>query len=276
MLNLVTVVGENTHLLPHMLKHYKNIVDKIYVVVYRQSENDGILDEVKALGIEPYLVVTEEKYNWGRVTDLYNFVKSTKPDEWWIVSDDDELQVYPRPVRDIIAECERNGYDFVTGGFVDRIGKDGTFPIVTSETNLTEAFPLAGYFRYPMSGACPNKVTLMKGHQKITSGQHYALFEAGDNSWGIRHEKRMPTLQCFVQVHHFKWDSTCVERIKKVAAVNNKHSYSAEYQTMYDAIKDNGFKIDINKPEYMIEELKDLSYISYTKWNRLRKKIIRI
>ena len=275
MLNLVTVVGENTHLLPHMLNHYRDIVDKIYVVVYRQSEDDGILDEVKALGIEPYLIVTEEKYNWDRVTDLYNFVKSTKPDEWWIVSDDDELQVYPRPVHEIIEECERHGYDFVTGGFIDRIGKDGIFPVVTPETNLTEAFPYAGFFRYPMSGACPNKVTLMKGHQRVTSGQHYALFDSG-NSWGTRHEKRMPTLNCFTQVHHFKWDSTCVDRIKKVADVNNEHSYSAEYLTMYNAIKDNGFKIDITNPEYMVEEVNDLSYVTYTKWNQLRKKIIKI
>ena len=40
--NLVTVVGENTHILPHMLKHYEDKVDKVYVVVYRQSNDDGI------------------------------------------------------------------------------------------------------------------------------------------------------------------------------------------------------------------------------------------
>ena len=33
MLNLVTVVGRNTHILPHMLKHYEGMVDKIYVGV---------------------------------------------------------------------------------------------------------------------------------------------------------------------------------------------------------------------------------------------------
>jgi len=126
-----------------------------------------------------------------------------------------------------------------------------------------------------MSGACPNKVTLMKGYQKVTPGQHYALFDHG-NSWGTRHEKRMPTLDCFAQVHHFKWDYTCVERIKKVADTNNEYSYSAEYQKMYDAIKDNDFKIDIKNPEYMVEEVNDLSYISYTKSNTLRKKIIKI
>tara|TARA_B100000035_G_scaffold282722_1_gene264465 strand:+ start:561 stop:743 length:183 start_codon:yes stop_codon:yes gene_type:complete len=57
-LNLVTVVGHNTTLLPHMIKHYENIVDEIYVVVYRQDESDGILEEVLNLGITPYKVVT--------------------------------------------------------------------------------------------------------------------------------------------------------------------------------------------------------------------------
>ena len=50
--NLVTVVGENTHILPHMLKHYEDIIDKAYVAVYRQSDNDGILEEIEELGIE--------------------------------------------------------------------------------------------------------------------------------------------------------------------------------------------------------------------------------
>ena len=88
--NLVTVVGENTHILPHMLKHYEDKVDKVYVVVYRQSNDDGILEEIEELGIKPFWVVTEPKYNWERVTHIYNTVKKKKSNDWWIVSDDDE------------------------------------------------------------------------------------------------------------------------------------------------------------------------------------------
>ena len=84
--NLVTVVGHNITMLPHMLEHYKNIVDEIYVVVYRQHENDGILDEIKSLGITPHKVVTEEKFNWERVTQLYNEIKRNKNDVWRVVS----------------------------------------------------------------------------------------------------------------------------------------------------------------------------------------------
>ena len=116
--NLVTVVGENTHILPHMLKHYENKIDKAYVCVYQQGKNDGILQEIEELGIKPYLVFTEDQYNWNRVTEIYNKVKNAKPNDWWIVADDDELQVYPEPIEDIINKCERHGYDFVTGGFI--------------------------------------------------------------------------------------------------------------------------------------------------------------
>jgi len=279
MLNLVTVVGRNTHILPHMLKHYEDKVDKIYVAVYRQDENDGILEEVLDLGIKPCIVATEEKYNWERVTAIYNYIKRTKPKDWWIVSDDDELQVYPYEISDIIKECEKHNFDFVTGGFLDRIGPDGIFPEVTRETDIHSAFPYAGFFRYPMSKACPNKVTLMKGFQDICSGQHYATFKDGTNSWGKEHPKRMPIEEVFTQVHHFKWDSTCVERIKEVADINKPYAYSEEYKTMYDAIRVFDWKIDICNPEFKVEKLNNFSYIDYmdySKWNLLRDKIVTI
>lgn len=274
--NLVTVVGENTHILPHMLKHYEDKVDKMFVVVYRQKDDDKILEQVEELGITPFWVVTEPKYKWDRVTDIYNTIKLRHLNEWWIVSDDDELQLYPYDIEDIIKHCENKGYDFVTGGFLDRIGPNGTFPEVTRETDLHKAFPYGGFFRYPMSGACPNKVTLMKGYQSITSGQHYAKFTDGTNSWGTSHPKRMPVEECFTQVHHFKWDSTCVDRIKKVADVKKKYAYSEEYEKMYHAIKMFDFKIDINNPEFMFEKLQNFSYIEYIKWNKLTDLIIKV
>ena len=277
--NLVTVVGENTHILPHMLKHYEDVIDKAYVAVYRQSDDDGILEEIEELGIEPFMVFTEPKYNWERVTEIYNTIKQTKPNDWWIVSDDDELQVYPEPIEDIIDKCERHGYDFVTGGFLDRIGIDGTFPKVTRETDIHKAFPLAGFFRYPLSKACPNKVTLMKGYQNVTPGQHYASFNDGTNSWGTEHRRRMPIEECFTQVHHFKWDSTCVERIKKVADNKKDYSFSDEYKIMYNAIKDSGWKIDVNNLKFLVENMKELSYIEYMDyphWDTLINKIVTI
>lgn len=279
MLNLVTVVGRNTHILPHMLKHYEGLVDNVYVVVYRQSEDDNILEEVEKLGITPYHIETYRKFDWNHVTYLYNKIKLERPNDWWIVSDDDELQVYPAPLEDIIKHCEDNKYSFVSGGFIDRIGTNGTFPKVTSRTNIHKKFPLAGFFRYHMSKACPNKVTLMKGYQQITPGQHYAVFNDGSNSWGGYHPKRMPVEECFTQVHHFKWDSTVLERLKEVSEVHQPYSFHKEYSKMYRAISRSDWKIDIKNPLYKVEKLKDFSYINYEDyphWDELKDLIITI
>lgn len=265
-------------MLPHMLKHYENVIDKSYVVVYRHSDDDGILEEIEELGIKPFWVVTDKKYNWERVTHIYNTVKSKKPNDWWIVSDDDELQVYPDSLETITKHCDNNGYDFVTGGFIDRIGTQGSFPLVTRDTDIIKAFPLAGFFRYPMSGACPNKVTLMKGYQEITPGQHYAKF-GSTNSWGRSHPKRMPIEECFTQVHHFKWDSSVLERLLDVSETKESYSYYEEYSKMYRSIARNNWKIDINNTEYLVEKLKNNSYIEYkdySYWSELIEKIVKI
>ena len=277
-LNLVTVVGNNITMLPHMIKHYQNMVDEIYVVVYRQDENDTILSDIEELGIKPYKVVVEPKYNWERVTELYNEVKQTKPNDWWIVSDDDEFHIYPKPIREMIGECEENGWDFITGGFLDRIGKAGTFPIVTNETNIWEEFPLGGFFRYPMSGAMPNKCCVMKGSVDVTPGQHFAVIGDTD-TWrerGWNHPKRYPIEKGFIQVHHFKWDSTCIERIKEVSKTKKDYTYWKEYREMYIRLKRNKFLVDINEKDYYIDSIDTYDYSDYKHWSELTQKIVEI
>ena len=273
--NLVSVVGHNTTMLPHMFNHYKDIVDDMFIVVYRQKDNDKIVEEVESLGIKPFWIVTEPKFNWDRVTHIYNTVKLKYPNDWWLVSDDDELQIYPYDVKDIVKECTKYKYEFVTGGFLDRVGEGGTFPEVGIDSNIQELFPYAGFFRYPMSGACPNKVTLMKGSVQVSPGQHYVNFEDGKNSWGRQHPKRFPVEEVFTQVHHFKWDSTVINRIKEVSETKKIYTFWSEYKKMYDKIK-NTEKIDIKNPAFMFEKLNNFSYIEYKQWDKLREKIVLI
>jgi hypothetical protein len=283
-INLVTITGSRTTTLEHMLNHYHNIVDEIHVGVY-QWEEYSTLENVKEIvskfsKAKIVKIVTEPKFNWERVTELYNEIKRTKPNEWWVVSDDDEFHIYPKPIKELISECEENGWDFITGGFIDRIGENGEFPIVEKDSNIWEKFPLAGFFRFPMSGACPNKVCIMKGYVDVTPGQHYAIVEDGKNSWGTTHPKRYPVGRGdgLIQVHHFKWDSTCSDRIKDVADIKQEYSFSDEYNKMYQAIKTNNFRIDITNKEFLIEKMINTksNFFDYTYWNRLSKIIIKI
>jgi hypothetical protein len=283
-IRLVTVTGSRTNTLHHMLNHYDDLVDEIYVVVYEWdgfSTYDTVYEIVKKFP-KAKIVRREikEKFNWEYVTQLYNETKSLHPNDWWVVSDDDEFHIYPKPIKELIFDCEENEWEFVTGGFIDRIGENGEFPQINEHTNIWAQFPLAGFFRYPMSGACPNKVCIMKGFVKVSSGQHYAEFEDGTNSWGTKHPKRYPIGrgEGLIQVHHFKWDNTCVERIKAVADIKKEYAFSTEYEIMYNAIQWNDFKIDINNEEFFIEKMNPQisDFSDYSKWNRLAKKITKI
>lgn len=278
-IRLVTVTGSRTNTLSHMLQHYTDLVDEIYVVVY-EWENFSTYDSVQEIvsKFSNAVIVrreVKEKYNWEYVTQLYNETKLMHPEDWWIVSDDDEFHIYSKDLREIIDECDDNGWILVRGGFVDRIGEGGTFPEIVEDEDIFEQFPLAGFFRYPLSGACPNKVCIMKGYVEITPGQHYAkLNEHTTWRWqGWNHPLIAPVEEYNVEVHHFKWDSTCIDRIKLVADIRKEYSYSDEYRKMYQALRSNNFEIDITNPEFMIEECRGFGY---DHWNKLFKKIISI
>jgi len=278
-IRLVTVTGSRTNTLSHMLSHYADIVDEIFVVVY-EWENFSTYNSVQEIVSHfPNAKIvrreTKEKFNWEYVTQLYNETKLMYPNDWWIVSDDDEFHIYSKQLDEIIEDCEENGWELVRGGFVDRIGIDGTFPEIKDNVDIFKQFPLAGFFRYPLSGACPNKVCIMKGYIEITPGQHYAKID-GQTTWkwqGWNHPLIAPVDEYNVQVHHFKWDSTCVDRIKAVADIKKEYSYSDEYLKMYQAIRRNNFQIDTTNPDFMIE---NDGFSDYGKWNILFKKIISI
>jgi hypothetical protein len=137
---------------------------------------------------------------------------------WFVIADIDEFHLYPEDSLDkLINDCEENNWDIVRGGFIDRIGRGGEFTEINDNLSIWDLFPNAGFFRHPMSQACPNKICVMKGYIEITSGQHYAKIN-DHTTWrwqGWNHPLIAPIETHSVQVHHFKWDSTSIERILK-------------------------------------------------------------
>lgn len=279
---LVTVTGYRTNTLEQMLNHYKNDVSEIHLVNYYSTDMDNKIafNHVREIAEKYGCVYHERKekvFNWEAVTKFYNEIKSLYPNDWWIVSDDDELQLYWDDISSIIEECEDNGWEFVTGGFIDKIGENGEFPIVNNDTDLWKAFPISSFFRYPLSGACPNKVTLMKGRIEVTSGQHYAKID-GQTTWrwqGWNHPLRYPINKGFTQVHHFKWDSSCVDRIRAVSDIKQSYAYSEEYSKMYSEISKNDFKINLEDFSEWTWKCEN-NFVSFGNWNKLTKQIVSI
>ena len=72
----------------------------------------------------------------------------------------------------------------------------------------------------------------------VTNGQHYAILD-GETVWGeegAKHPLRYPPGrgEGFIQVHHFKWDSTVLERLKEVSETEEDYTFWEEYKKMYE------------------------------------------
>ena len=131
-MNFVTVCGHNTAMLNHLLIYYKPYIENFYVNIYETHSKDPIIEQANSicaeLGITPYKIWIGKPFDWDKVTDIYNETIASKKDEWWIIADDDQFQIYSKPINEIIQECEDHGWEFVRGVFIDRIGEDSSFP----------------------------------------------------------------------------------------------------------------------------------------------------
>jgi len=285
MIRLLSVIGHGTELIPHFVNHYSKYVDEIQFVVYQSAIHPSLINDVKEKikdysNVKVVKTVEDRVFDWNKVTALYNIIKSKKPNDWWVIADIDEFHLYPDDdLRGLICECDNNGWELIRGGFLDRIGKDGEFVELKENINIFEQFPNIGFFRHPMSNACPNKICVLKGWIEITSGQHYAKID-GQTTWrwqGWNHPLIAPIDLYSIQVHHFKWDKTSIERVKAVASINQDYAYSDEYREMYKELSKSKFKIDLKNSEFMFE-LTDgqAEFRRYRQWNKLIKKIISI
>jgi hypothetical protein len=285
MIKLLTVIGHGTSLLPHFIEHYQKQVDEILIAVYETDLYPSLGVEVLEIiknydNVNVTITIKERLYDWEKVTQLYNFIKMKSKSDWFIISDIDEFHLYPNnDLRGLIKDCEENNWDIVRGGFIDRIGRGGEFPVLKDDESIWRQFPNAGFFRYPMSQACPNKICIMKGYVDLTSGQHYAKIN-DHTTWrwqGWNHPLIAPIKTHSVQVHHFKWDSTSIDRILDVANLNEEYAFSNEYFKMYKELKKTNFKIDLVNSEYMFElGLTNPEFNDYKNWNKLINKIASI
>ena len=284
MVRLLTVIGHGVNLLPHFIKHYKRYVDEINIAIYKTDLYPTLEEDINEIiknhdNVKIVKVIEDRVFDWEKVTSLYNFIKIKHPNDWWVVADIDEFHLYPNDdINTLLSDCDEFGWEIVRGGFIDRIGRGGEFSELKTDMSIWEQFPNAGFFRYPMSKACPNKICIVKGKIPVSSGQHYAVLD-GETTWkwrGWNHPLIAPIYDYSVQVHHFKWDSTCGERIRAVANINKDYSYSEEYRKMYRELAKFRFKLPLDDERFGFELSPTYHYSGYSKWKQLFKKIISI
>ena len=248
-----------------MLSHYRELgVTSFFVNAHLSHPEDSVYEELKEMTDKfGCSIASVTVGDWqSKQVGIYARSREKYPDDWFILADQDELQVYPHDLLEIIKECDKKGYDYISGCFVDRISVDGGFPRVQPDRRIWAQFPLGGVISYPMLGADPRKVVAAKGRVRLVRGQHVALDGKG-----------CPIEEYFIQVHHFKWVENLIsrlaERAKMLKAVNDEHW--EESQKFISYIEKHQGRIDLNEPLFRIAECgRDYKY-----WDEVREFVAR-
>ncbi len=264
--SLVTTVGLDPILLHHFIKHYKSIgVDNFYVVVWGDSDRvkyDEIVEVLDNHGLEVYEDLRDiESGDNQFLTDTYNRITSTKPNDWWIVADLDEFVIFPKPLKQFIDEIDT---DFVHGLMLDRIGEDGEISDLKYDDNIWEIFPNVGIVNHFVRGNTLSWCGLIKGEINLMPGQHDLI------------NKKPLTKKMTAQVHNFTWKRSDIEKTKYYRDLwensSDSNDWVGEYFRVDMYLKENK-KIDIYDKRFMIQNCSNDKFDSYTSWEKAKSKM---
>ena len=124
--------------------------------------------------------------------------------DWIVWADLDEFQVYPGDFRSLVQVAQGIELDYFHGYLVEKIAGDGKLkPFVASES-IWNQYPR----RFSLPGADglqrTHKVACARSDVAISRGNHVPL---GDKPLKYYAED--------VEIHHFKWDATVVQRLSR-------------------------------------------------------------
>jgi hypothetical protein len=263
-IHLVTLIGSHVDVLPHMLEHYRaEGVELFSVNVHLAHDDDRVLDDVRSVTVRAGIDI-ESVYvgNWQAYeTSAWLASMRMHPDDWWVLADQDELQLYPDALPSLLAYCDQKGYDHIRGGIVDRLDEKGYLAAVDVSRPLWPQFPLGGLVSPRFCGWLQMKVIAAKGHVTITPGHHRAL--AG-------HE--CPMEEIFVEVHHFKWTAGLIQRQATRAEAFRRKSvpHWGECARIVEYLEAHGECIDVLDRRFMCAVCEP----SYPHWKLVTQKLL--
>lgn len=202
-----------------MFEHYRQQgVCEIVVNAHARYRDDPILNQLDKIARHyDAKVTTLTIAPWSEELNplLYRTSRRGKPRAWFVMADQDELQVYPG-LKEVLSFCERHGYEFVEGALLDRVSRNGVLSAIEANTPLWEQFPIGAMISGPILGAVINKIVVAKENVRIGRGQHHAYS-------GVR----CPVSEFYIPVHHFKWIQGLLERLE---------ARIKEYQVLREAL----------------------------------------
>jgi len=268
---LCSVMGERVDILPHFIKHYKKLgVNEFHIIVHVPFQNHPFY-QIATKALKKERLKAHSFYfgscNGKICTQLLNNIKKHYPNDWFLIADQDEFQLYPKEIRKIIKDCERDNKNFVTGCFLDRVSDNGKLLELKENVSIWKQFPICGFLSFPLCEANPYKITLCKGKILLSEGQH-----------SVDTGGQYPvTNELVSQVHHFKWTKCFKERFQKRLEKfelgdweGSYLGYSVEVKKTLKYFIFNDNKINIYEPIFLMSK-SDEYFKSYFFWNKINK-----
>jgi hypothetical protein len=261
------VGGSDAALIPHMVEHYRALgVDSFQIIRHAETtDSPGYRESeefMRQCGLT-FFHTHVGPFDGDLHQRLMRYAMDEHPGDWYIPQDSDEFHVYDRPLPELIALCERHGYDYIGGCFLDRIGPGGSIPDVGTGS-LWERFPLAGSLSAGLLRAIPFKVGLARGELNLFSGQHGTVMGRG-----------LPPAQSYIQIHHFKWTASAVERLteraRRLDSDGRRNSHAAiirECRRFVSHVEEHGGTIDVADPRLRMHPA-GRSYGDHPQWSEI-------
>lgn len=217
-----TTPGEN--LVRHFMDHYyRSGVDEFLVILHSERgdnlQRQKVLSVLQKYGVRPVMEVNDycyiqKKRRINAVMDRY-----CQDRDWVIQSDLDEFQAYPAGLHRMVQLCDQNGYKFVAGKWIDRIAREGQLKPISIHPSLWQQFQFSCDISEKIVGGWCKKICLMQGSLRIGDGGMHSI-EYGHPDWAIadlnyqQTHKDQRGCPVKIDIHHFKWDSTVIERLQ--------------------------------------------------------------
>ena len=251
--------------LPQMLEHYRELgIESFFVNVHLAHERDPVREQIEAVTRRFGCgIASVSAGDWQQLLlPLYARQREQYPGDWFVLADVDEFHKYPVDLRATIEECDRKGYDYIRGCFIDRIARDGRFPPLTTDRPIGEQFPLGATLTNPVLGADPRKVVAVKGALPLFKGQHHAIA-------GVA----CPARECYAQVHHFKWVEGVGERLAERAETLRRQgaAHWVESARFAEYYRLSGGALNLDDPHLHVAEAEP----DYAPWEAVKKIVLK-
>src|SRR5713226_7459912 len=129
-IHLVCVIGgSEVSLLSHQITHYRALgIGSFYLIRHAESTTEPSYPLIERYANDAGIPLFHSHVSpWHDDINqrLVRYAMDDAPDDWFVVVDSDEFQLYDRPLRDLVSLCERGGFTHVTGCLLDRVGAGG-------------------------------------------------------------------------------------------------------------------------------------------------------